>query len=146
MKCSSKMAAQRPLQSARQRGVTPIIQTEHFDVFYQFVVRNPEIGKPRHVFSAWYREEDIPRSVCEITIFTSRVERSLPVSNFVEWIHVCEHFRRSGIATEVLRAVESLFDAPLELSGVTRAGKAFCKSYLHVSAERQGPETDGCCR
>jgi len=93
-------------------------QTERFDVFYVHVERNPQLGCGRDVYMAWHRHEDVPRSVCEVTLW----------GNYIEWLHVCEEWRRNGVATEVMRGLEKNV-GELDYSGVTEAGEAFCAAY-----------------
>lgn len=100
----------------------PFLQTQRFDIFHHRVVRNPKLGYPKEVFTAWFRDEDVPRSVCEVTLFPN------PFGLYVEWVHVCEEYRRQGIATEVMRALENKFGA-LDMSGATDAGEAFVDAY-----------------
>lgn len=80
----------------------PVIRTERFDIFHHVVERNPSLGVPKDVYEAWFHSEDVPRSVCEVTIWKSK-----SFGNYVEWCHVCEQYRRQGIATEVMRAIEN---------------------------------------
>lgn len=101
----------------------PEFQTERFDVFRHRVTRNPELVAPRDVYEAWFRDDDIPRSVCEITVWPST-----SFGNFIEWVHVCEKHRRNGIATEVMKALEKHL-GQLDFEGVTPAGIAFCEAY-----------------
>ena len=84
----------KPTPVELELGYDPVFQTPRFDVFLTMVVRNPGLGFGRDVYMAWFRDEDVPRSVCEVTLF----------GNFVEWLHVCEQHRRQGIATEVMGA------------------------------------------
>lgn len=109
----------------------PDVQTKRFDVFLQRVVRNPALGVGRDVFTAWFRDEDVPRPVCVVTLFC----------NYVEWIQVCEHYRRRGIATEVLEGIEAIYGV-MSMDGVTDAGEAFveayCKSHDTDVTEEEG--------
>ena len=95
----------------------PVLQTDRFDIFHVHVTRNPNLGCGRDVYMAWARNEDIPRSLCEVTL----------LGNHVEWIHVCEGWRRQGIAREVIAGLECLV-GELELEGTTEAGEAFCRA------------------
>jgi len=99
----------------------PTIQTERFDVFHVHITRNPALGCGRDVYMAWFRDTDVPCSACEVTLF----------GNYVEWIHVCEEWRRQGIATEILRGIEALY-GPLTLDGVTESGEALVESLESV--------------
>lgn len=98
-----------------------VFQTRRFDVFHIYIEREPTIGAGRDVYTAWYRNEDVPRSVCEVTLF----------GNYVEWIHVCETMRRMGIATEVLNGLEK-YVGSLTMEGVTESGESFCRSITKV--------------
>lgn len=100
----------------------PFLKTKRFDIFKHRVVRNPKQGLPRDMFTAWHHSEDVPRSVCEVTLFAH------PHGIFVEWVHVCEEHRREGIATEVLSAIEKKW-GPLVITGATHAGEKFVESY-----------------
>jgi len=102
----------------------PTIQTERFDIFCIHITRNPAIGCGRDVYLAWFRDIDVPRSVCDVTL--------LPGLNYVDWIHVCAEWRRQGIATEVLLGIETLV-GPVKLEGVTDSGKALVKSLERMS-------------
>lgn len=103
----------------------PLLQTKRFDIFHHQVVRNPKMGLPKDVYEAWYRDEDVPRSVCEVTVWASTNPH---LGNYVEWLHVCEWYRRQGIATEVLEALEKHL-GQLSFDGATDAGEAFCEAY-----------------
>lgn len=100
----------------------PFAQTKRFDIFRHIVVRNPEQGLPRDVFTAWYRDEDVPRPVCEVVLFVH------PMGIFVEWVHVCEQYRRQGIATEVLEAITQRW-GPLDMTGATPVGEKFVETF-----------------
>jgi GNAT superfamily N-acetyltransferase len=100
----------------------PFAQTKRFDIFRHRVVRSPDVGLPRDLFTAWYREEDVPRPVCEIVLFVN------PYGVYVEWAHVCEKYRRQGIATEVLAGIEKRW-GPFDMSGATPAGEKFVAAY-----------------
>lgn len=97
-------------------------KTERF-IVYRHEVKRPEKlgGMHRTVFHAWFHSEDIPRPVCVVTVNES-------FGDFVEWLEVDSKFRRKGIATEVLRAIEEKIGC-LTLSGATKAGDAFCEAY-----------------
>lgn len=95
----------------------PRIQTERFDVWRHSIVRKP--GRPREVYQAWFRDEDVPKPVCVVTVDGGR--------GYLEWVHVDEQYRRRGIATEVLRAVDD--DIGIETAdGVTEAGVRLVES------------------
>jgi hypothetical protein len=100
----------------------PFIKTKRFDIFHHRVVRNPKLGHPKEMFTAWFHGEDVPRPVCEVILWPN------PYDIFVEWVHVCEEYRRQGIATEVLRALENKLGA-LSMGGATVAGEKFIASY-----------------
>jgi GNAT superfamily N-acetyltransferase len=106
----------------RDEAYEPFLKTKRFDIFQHHVVRNPEQGLPRDLFTVWYRDEDVPRPVCEVVLFFS------PIGNWVEWLHVCEEHRRQGIATEVMRALEKRF-GKLTAVGATTAGIKFVAAY-----------------
>jgi GNAT superfamily N-acetyltransferase len=100
----------------------PFAQTKRFDIFRHRVVRSPNVGLPRDLFTAWCRDDDVPRPVCEVVIFVN------PYGTYVEWVHVCENYRRQGIATEVLAGIEKRW-GPVDMSGVTPAGEKFVAAY-----------------
>lgn len=116
------MAGKKPNYMPFTGTYQPFLQTARFDIFHHRVVRNPEMGLPKEVFTAWFRDEDVPRSVCEVTLFPN------PFGLYVEWVHVCEEYRRQGIATEVMRALEKKF-GELDMSGATEAGEGFVATY-----------------
>lgn len=101
----------------------PILKTARFDIHKHEIFRSEEMGGvPRSVFHAWFHSGyDVPKPVCVVTVFE--------MLKFVEWVHVDEEWRRTGIATEVLRAIESLF-GELDIIGVTKAGQGFCAAYV----------------
>lgn len=101
----------------------PFLQTERFDIFHHRVVRNPKVGLPKEMFTAWYRDDDIPRPVCEVILWPN------PYGVYVEWVHVCQEHRRQGIATEVLAALENKLGPFDGLSGATDAGEKFVEAY-----------------
>lgn len=100
----------------------PFIKTKRFDIFHHRVVRNPDLGLPKEMFTAWFHSEDVPRPVCEVILWPN------PYGLYVEWVHVCEEHRRKGIATEVVQALEQRLGA-LDMSGVTDAGEKFVAAY-----------------
>jgi len=98
------------------------ISTERF-IIYSHEIKRPEKlgGMFRTVFHAWFHSEDIPRPICIVTINESLMD-------YVDWVHVDEEFRRRGIATEVMRAIEGVIPG-ITLSGATDEGDAFCEAY-----------------
>lgn len=94
--------------------------SNRFDVFVATVKRNPSIGYPRDVYTAWERDVDVPYPVCMVTINPAAGS----MGNYVEWIWTHELHRRKGVATEVLRAIERLLGS-VTIEGVTDAGEAF---------------------
>lgn len=108
----------------------PFIKTQRFDIFHHRVVRNPKLGHPREMFTAWYRADDVPRPVCEVILYPN------PYGVYVEWVHVCEEHRRYGIATEVMAALEAKFGT-LDMSGATEAGEAFVEAYREAYPEKK---------
>ena len=98
----------------------PYAKTARFDIFKHEVVRNPKLGHGRLLFTAWPRNVDIPRPVCEVVLWPH------PHGCFVEWVHVCSEWRRQGIATEVLSvlAAKNRYGY-LTLFGATEDGAAF---------------------
>lgn len=100
-------------------GYSPFIQTKRFDIFHHCVVRNPNAGYPRELFTAWGRAYDSPpRPVCEVVLWPN------PYGLYVEWVHVDEQHRRMGIATEVLRALREKL-GKLDMAGATDEGENF---------------------
>lgn len=102
-----------------------VTRTERFDIFRVDVEREPAMGIGRTVYMAWHHSEDIPRPVCTVTIG--------PMFNYVEWINVEEGFRRQGVATEVLKAIEDVI-GECQLDAVTSEGLAFCEAYIGEEA------------
>lgn len=99
-------------------------KTERFDLFLQHVTRNPRLGEGRDVVLAFHRTQDIPFPVCVVTL----------MANYVEHIYVVDDWRRDGVATEVLRGIESL-EGRLSMEAATEAGEAFCNAYLEIEEE-----------
>lgn len=98
------------------------IRTERFTIFSHEIPRDEKLGGvPRTVFQAWFHSEDIPKPVCIVTVNESFMD-------FVEWVHVDEQYRRQGIATEVVRAIECVIPG-IVLDGATDAGDAWCDYY-----------------
>jgi GNAT superfamily N-acetyltransferase len=98
---------------------SPFLQTARFDIFHSHIVRNPNAGHPRELFTAWERAYDgYPRPLCEVVLYPH------PYGIFVEWVHVDEDHRRHGIATEVLCALRKKL-GKLDLAGGSAAGDAF---------------------
>lgn len=109
-----------------QPGRYPIIRTARFNIHSHEIKRDEAMGGMfRTVFQAWFHSADVPRPICIVTINES-------FQDFVEWVHVEESFRRQGVATEVMTAIEDLIPGII-LDGATEAGEAFCDSY-HRSA------------
>lgn len=107
---------------------SPFLKTARFDIFHHRVVRNPELGVPRDMYTAWFHSEDVPKPVCVVTIYTYELlepKENSQFSRFVEWVEVTSDHRREGIATEVLTALEAAI-GQLNLSGATDEGEAFC--------------------
>jgi len=105
----------------------PFLKTARFDIFHHRVVRNPELGVPRDMYTAWFHSEDVPKPVCVVTIYTYELlepKENSQFSRFVEWVEVTSDHRREGIATEVLRALRDKLGY-LSLSGATDEGEAF---------------------
>lgn len=110
----------------------PFIKTKRFDIFHHRVVRNPKLGHPKEMFTAWFHTVDVPRPVCEVILWPN------PFGLYVEWVHVCEEYRREGIATEVLHALEEKF-GPLVMCGVTDAGAKFVAAYTPIKKNKSNP-------
>lgn len=103
-------------------GSTPLFCTRRFDVYKHEVTRNKDLWMwPRSVYQAWFRSCDVPRPVCVVTI-------NQFCMNYVEWIYVEDDYRRQGIATEIMKAIESEI-GECTLSGATEEGEAFVDSY-----------------
>lgn len=100
----------------------PFIKTQRFDIFHHRVVRNPDLGHPREIFTAWFHSDDVPRPVCEVILGPN------PYGIYVEWVHVCEEYRHQGIALEVMQALEEKL-GPLDMTGATDAGEEFVAAY-----------------
>jgi len=98
----------------------PVLQTKRLDIFRHRVKRNPKLGLPRDLYTAWHRLEDIPRPLCEVVVWPWKN------GNWVEWVHVCQEFRRQGIATEVLDAIKKDLGS-VSLSGATSEGEKLCE-------------------
>lgn len=98
--------------------MTPAFRTARFDVWHSQIIRSERLGGcPRDIYTAWFHSEDVARPVCEVVIW----EQTL----YVEWVHVCELYRRQGVAKEVLAGLERHLGVELEMDAVTDAGEAF---------------------
>jgi GNAT superfamily N-acetyltransferase len=99
-----------------------IIRTDRFNIHRHEIERDTKLGgMPRTLFHAWFHSEDIAKPVCCVTVNEC-------FANFVEWIAVDERYRRRGIATEVLRAIEEDIGC-VSIDGATDEGTAFCDAY-----------------
>ena len=108
----------------------PFLKTARFDIFHHRVVRNPVLGVPRDMYTAWFHSEDVPKPACVVTIYTYELVEPTATSKFsrfVEWVEVTSDRRREGIATEVLRALRDKL-GQLSLSGATDEGEAFVEA------------------
>lgn len=104
--------------------LNPIIRTERFEIFKATCLRTQNGCDPRDVYLAFFHSQDVPRPVCTLTIWDSpKIDY-----RFVEWVHVEEGFRRQGIASEVVEAVEAKIGL-LRMDGATDEGDAFCAAY-----------------
>lgn len=92
-----------------------VAETDRF--FLESTIVERDNGLSREHITLWPKK-DIPRPVASITLF----------GNFVEWMTVCDCYRRQGVATEMVYAVETLY-GQLEFNGVTETGKLFENSY-----------------
>lgn len=100
---------------------TPI-RTERFTIFSHEIKRDENVGGAyRTVFQAWFHSEDVPKPVCIVTVNEG-------CGDYVDWLHVDEQYRRQGIASEVVRAIESYIPT-LMLEGATDDGEAFVDAY-----------------
>lgn len=108
----------------------PFIKTKRFDIFHHRVVRNPDLGHPKEMFTAWFHGEDVPRPVCTVILWPN------PYGLYVEWVQVCDTYRRKGIATEVLHALETKLGA-LDMGGATDAGEKFVAAYKPVKQKKK---------
>ena len=98
------------------------IRTNRLTIFSIEIPRDKAVGGfPRTVFQAWFHSNDVPKPICNVTINEGLLD-------YVEWVEVDEHFRRQGIATEVMQAIESVIPG-ITLYGCTESGEAFCDAY-----------------
>lgn len=113
----------------------PFCKTKRFDIFHHRVVRNPDVGLPRDVYTAWFHSEDVPKPVCVVTLFDwSAMAENKETHIFVDWAEVTDDWRRKGIATEVLHALQAKL-GPLTVTGATEAGEAFADAWeKHTNA------------
>lgn len=102
-----------------------VIQTERFTIHQFFIPRDEKLGEGRDYYVAMFRDEDVPRPVCEVVVW----------NNYLEWVHVCETMRRQGIATEVILAIEAHIGSILVKEGVTETGIQLCKSFENNTDE-----------
>lgn len=104
-------------------GLPPRIRSERFDIYHHDICRSEANGGlARSVYHAWFHSQDVPFPVCVVTINECFMD-------YVEWIHVEERYRRQGIATEVLRAIELELGRVVTMDAVTDLGRAFVESY-----------------
>src|SRR4051794_1325061 len=105
-----------------------VFNTNRFEVFRITCERGMTGAMPRDVYLAFFRDEDVPRPVCIVTVWPelplSESDGTLSESTgrYVEWCEVSEQFRRDGIATEVLLAIQE-FAGPLDACGATDDGE-----------------------
>lgn len=111
---------------SHEKSLNTPLRTERFNIHRHEITRDEKLGgMSRTVFHAWHHTEDVAKPVCIVTINEGFL-------NYVEWIHVDEQYRREGIATEVLRAIETDIGGVL-LDGATDEGEAFCEAYERKS-------------
>jgi hypothetical protein len=107
----------------------PVLNTKRFEVFRITCDRTLKGAMPRDIYAAFFRDKDVPRPVCTVTVwpttpvFDADDERTEPKGQYVEWCEVTERFRRQGIASEILLAIQA-FAGPLDGTGVTDDGEA----------------------
>lgn len=107
------------------------IRTSRFTIFSHEIQRDAKVGGMcRTVFQAWFHSEDVPKPVCIVTINESFMD-------YVEWVHVDEQYRRMGIATEVMQAIEGVIPC-ITLEGATDAGEAWCDHYFQLTESPTG--------
>lgn len=110
------------VNEASVESVVLPLRTERFDIHRHEITRDDKLGgMDRTVFHAWFHSEDVAKPVCIVTVNEC-------FANFVEWVHTDEQYRRQGIATEVLRAIE-IDIGTLTIDGATDEGTAFCEAY-----------------
>lgn len=98
------------------------IRTKRFTIFSHEIKRDDALGGlSRTVFQAWFHSLDVAKPVCFVTVNEG-------FCDFVEWIHVDEQYRRQGIATEVVNAIENIIPG-ITFEGATDAGHAWCEHY-----------------
>ena len=83
------------------------------------VPRNPALGRPRDIYLAFHRHQDIPFPVCVCTIWPNCPPSGWP---YVEWIEVSSDERRRGIASEMLLGLQD-YIGPMVAEPVTYAGQ-----------------------
>ena len=116
------MQSEKASISASVHAVVIPLRTKRFNIHRHEITRDEKLGgMSRTVFHAWYHSEDVAKPVCIVTINEC-------FSNYVEWVHVDEQYRRRGIATEVLRAIENDIGG-IMIDGATDEGEAFCDAY-----------------
>lgn len=98
------------------------ITTERFIIYSHEIPEIEGVRLPRTVFQAWFHSMDVVKPVCIVTVNESMFD-------YVEWCHVEEQYRRQGIATEVVRAINSVVPG-LSFEGATDEGEAFVDAYF----------------
>lgn len=107
--------------SEKTEEYAPFCKTARFDIFHHRVVRNPDLGVPRDMYTAWHHSDDMPRPMCVVTVYPD-------YNNWVEWIEVADDYRREGIATEVCEALSKNLGG-LNMSGATAVGEEFVAAW-----------------
>lgn len=102
----------------------PALTTKRLEI-HRHAIERPECtgGGTYTVWHAWLKLEphgDVSRPVCFVTI---------GLLGFVEWIYVDEDYRRLGIATEALEAIETQYEE-ICLDGATDCGDAFVNAFI----------------
>jgi len=98
---------------------------------HMHTIRRGELvgGAERILFTAWPSVEDVARPLCYAVVHQTEL-----MGNYLEWIHVEEGYRRTGIATAVATLIEAAI-GPLELSGVTEEGEAWCEAFCEAKPD-----------
>ena len=111
------------------KGEMPTILTQRLQIHRVTCNRIQEGFLSRDVYLAWLIDDDIPRPIATIVI-------SPHYDNYVEWVHVEPEWRRQGIATEALAAIEQRI-GELCLTGVTPEGEHLERSWYESASIRE---------
>lgn len=116
-------------RSERPNPLLPEIATERLDIY------RTELDRPhnaaRTMWMAFVKAEIGWRMAGHLLVMQFSEGAA-----FVEWISIDPQFRRMGLATEMLQAIDVSYPCELMLTAATEEGKAFIDAYQERFAKQ----------